>query len=275
MNLKAQIIRVNDINLNIVMQGTGPAVILLHGFPDSAYLWRNQIPVLAEAGYKVIAPDLRGFGDSDAPEGKKHYTTDKLVGDVIALMDYLGVSKACVVGHDWGAIIGWILSIFHPELVDRYVAISVGHPKVYSTAGLEQKLRAWYAVAFQLYGIAELTIRMNNWFMLRKLTKDHPETNHWIDDLSRRGYLTAGMNWYRANLMKMLLGNFPPSKVPTLGIWSSGDIFLTEDQMKNSGAYVDAPWRYEKIEGSSHWIPLDAAERLNQLLIEYIKQPLR
>lgn len=275
MSLKGQIINVNNINLNVVMEGNGPAVILLHGFPDSAYLWRNQIPVLAEAGYKVIAPDLRGFGDSDAPEGKEHYITDKIVGDVLALMDYLGVSQASVVGHDWGAIIGWILSICHPELVNRYVAISVGHPKAYRGAGLKQKLRAWYAMAIQLYGIAEKTTRVNDWFILRKLTKDHPETRHWIEDLSRSGRLTAGMNWYRANLMKMLQGNFLPSKVPAFGLWSNGDIFLTEDQMKNSAAYVDAPWRYEKIEGSSHWIPLDASERLNQLLIEYIKQPLR
>jgi pimeloyl-ACP methyl ester carboxylesterase len=272
MRLLGQSIRVNGMNMNVVVEGTGPAVLLLHGFPDSAYLWRNQIPVLAGAGYQVIAPDLRGFGETDAPAGKGSYTMDIIVRDITSLMDVLGIEKACVAGHDWGAIAGWYLAIGHPGRVERYAAVSVGHPGAFASAGLEQKIRSWYAGAFQLRGIAEMAARLHDWLLVRKLTRDHPEAAHWISDLQREGRLTAGMNWYRANFIRMLLGDESPSKVPVLGIWSTGDSYLTERQMKNSVRYVEAPWTYERIEGSSHWIPLDAPDRLNSILLDFFGQ---
>jgi pimeloyl-ACP methyl ester carboxylesterase len=275
MSLKGQNIRVNGVNLNVVIEGKGPVVILLHGFPDSAYLWRNQILPLSGEGYRVIAPDLRGFGDSDAPEGKGHYLVDTIVRDVTALVDRLGVGRAIVTGHDWGSVIGWTLSVRHPELVDRYIALSVGHPQAYKKADPMQMLRAWYTAVFQIPGLAEKTMPANDWFIMRRITRNHPETRHWIEDLSRPGRITAGLNWYRANMARMLLTNLPPAKVPVLGIWSAGDIFLTEAQMRGSAKYVDAPWRYERIEDSSHWIPLDAPGRLNRILLEYFKQPVR
>ena len=113
-----------------------------------------------------------------------------------------------------------------------------------------------------------------NWLLMRVLTKNHPEISTWIEDKARPGRLTAGLNWYRANILRMLFGSTEHTKVPVLGIWSSGDYFLAERQMKQSALYVDAPWRYERIENSSHWIQLDAPERLNTLLIEYLAQPL-
>jgi pimeloyl-ACP methyl ester carboxylesterase len=274
MSLKRQTIEINGIKLNVIIEGNGPEVILLHGFPDSAYLWRNQIPELVKAGYRVIAPDLRGCGDSDAPEGKTNYTIDTLIKDVTGLMDHLGIKCAPVVGHDWGAILGWFLAIEHPDRVDRYVALSVGHPTAYKKGGIEQKLRSWYAAAFQFPAIPEILTRSFNWLLMRVLTQNHPEMVHWIEDKSRPGRLTAGMNWYRANFTRMLFGNAGHVEVPVFGIWSTGDIYLTERQMKMSTLYVDAPWRYERIENSSHWIPLDAPERLNKLLIEYLKQTI-
>lgn len=274
MSLKRQTIEINGIKLNVVIEGNGPEVILLHGFPDSAYLWRNQIPALVKAGYRVIAPDLRGCGDSDAPVGKTNYTIDTLIKDVTGLMDHLGIKRAPVVGHDWGAILGWFLAIEHPDRVDRYVALSVGHPTAYKKGGIEQKLRSWYAAAFQFPAIPEILTRSFNWLLMRVLTQNHPEMVHWIEDKSRPGRLTAGMNWYRANFTRMLFGNAGYVEVPVFGIWSTGDIYLTERQMKMSTLYVDAPWRYERIENSSHWIPLDAPERLNKLLIEYLKQTI-
>ena len=274
MSLKGQTIAVGDLKFNVVVEGKGPAVMLLHGFPDSAFLWRNQIPVLVDAGYRVIVPDLRGFGDSDAPVGKKHYTIDTIVQDVEAVMDQTGTKSCCLVGHDWGAIIGWAFAISHPERVERYVAVSVGHPRAFSKSGIEQKLRSWYAVSFQFKGIAEKVTKAHDWLIMRRLTNNHPETTRWIADMSRPGRLTAGMNWYRANLVKMLVSDFPNVKVPVMGIWSTGDKYLTERQMKDSASYVDASWRYERIEGSSHWIPLDAPQRLNELLVEYLKERL-
>jgi pimeloyl-ACP methyl ester carboxylesterase len=273
MSLKGQTIEVSGIRLNVVIQGNGPAVVLLHGFPDSGHLWRNQIPALVKEGYRVIAPDLRGCGDSDAPVGKANYTIDTLIKDVTGMMDHLGIKHAAVVGHDWGAILGWFLAIEHPERVDRYVALSVGHPTAFKRDGIEQKLRSWYAIAFQFPIIPEIMSRSFNWLLFRVLAQNHPEMGCWIEDKSRSGRLTAGINWYRANFTRMLFGSTGHVDVPVFGIWSTGDIYLTERQMKMSTLYVDAPWRYERIENSSHWIPLDAPECLNTLLIEYLKQP--
>lgn len=269
MTFKNRKITVNNINLNVVIEGNGRPVVLLHGFPDSSRIWRNQIKFFAEHGFQVVVPDLRGFGKSDAPEGKENYALEKIIGDVIALMDKLDIKCAPVIGHDWGAVIGWVLAIWNPERVERYVAISVGHPLAYRS-DLMQKLLSWYAVLFQIPFLSEKGVMAMNWFLLRKLTGNHPETNNWISDLSRKGRLTAGLNWYRANFLRLLLENFPKARVPVLGIWSSGDIFLSRGQMLKSAAYVDGPWKYERIDGASHWIPLDVPERLNHLLLEYM-----
>lgn len=270
MDLKGQKITVNNINLNVIIEGNGRPVILLHGFPDSSLIWRNQIAFLADHGFRVIAPDLRGFGDSDAPDGKENYHMDIIINDITALMDLFGVNRAPVVGHDWGAVVGWILAIKRPERVERYVAISVGHPRAYRSDFM-QKLRSWYAVLFQIPFLSEKGISAMNWFLLRKLTGNHAETTKWISDLSRKGRLTAGLNWYRANFSRILFEDFPNVKVPVFGIWSSGDIFLSRGQMLKSAAYVDAPWRYERIDGASHWIPLDVPDYLNRLLLEHLE----
>jgi pimeloyl-ACP methyl ester carboxylesterase len=274
MRMKGQVIEVNGIRLNVVIEGSGPEVILLHGFPDSAGVWRYQIPALVQAGYRVIAPDLRGCGGTDAPVGKANYTLDTLVKDVTGMMDHLGMKQASLIGHDWGAILGWFVAIEHPERVERYIAMSVGHPTSYKKGGIEQKLRSWYVYAFQLPFIMEAMARSFNWLLMRVLTKNHPEIDQWIEDKSRPGRLTAGLNWYRANIVRMLFGSTGHARVPAFGMWSSGDYFLSERQMMRSTLYVDAPWRYERIENSSHWMQLDAPERLNKLLIEYLRQSM-
>ncbi|MGO9019588.1 MAG: alpha/beta fold hydrolase [Syntrophobacteraceae bacterium] len=274
MILKGQTIEVNGIKINVIIEGDGPYVILLHGFPDSAYVWRNQIPALIQAGYRVVAPDLRGCGGTDAPVGKANYTLDILIKDVTGMMDSLGIARAPLIGHDWGAILGWFVAIEHPERVERYVAMSVGHPSAFKKGGIEQKLRSWYVYAFQVPVITETATRALNWLLLRVLSQNHPEVSRWIEDKSRPGRLTAGMNWYRANIIRLLFGINRNARVPAFGIWSSGDCFLSERQMKLSALYVDAPWRYERIENTSHWMQLDAPERLNGLLIEYLgRQP--
>lgn len=258
---------------NVVVEGRGRPVLLLHGFPDSSHLWRSQIDFLVFEGFKVIAPDLRGFGDTEARVGKEEYHIDMMANDIACMMDNLGIERAPVVGHDWGAVLGWVFSMNHPECVDRYVAISVGHPVAYRS-DLEQKLRSWYAAWFQIPGISELSVRAADWRLLRTLTGNHPETCRWVRDLARSGRLTAGINWYRANFTHMLFHDFPRVKVPVLGIWSSGDRFLSEGQMVKSAKWVEGPWRYERIDGASHWIPLDAPGRLNRLLLEYLNLDL-
>ena len=262
--------KINGLTFNVRVEGSGRPVLLLHGFPDSAHLWRRQIAFLAGEGYRVIAPDLRGFGNTDAPEGREHYTLDAIAGDVTALMDRFGIERAPVIGHDWGAALGWNLAINHHERVERYIALSVGHPAAYRS-DLRQIFHSWYVLWFQVPFLSELSVRAMDWRLLRALSGHHAELDHWIGDLARSGRLTAGINWYRANFSRLLLDDFANVKVPVFGIWSSGDIFLSEQQMLKSAAHVDAPWRYERIDSAGHWIPLDAPERLNRLLLEYLR----
>lgn len=275
MSLKGQNISVNDVNLNVVVEGEGPPVLLLHGFPDSNYVWRYQIPALLEAGYKVIAPDQRGLGESDAPEGKEHYTIDKIMSDAIALLDALGIQeKVRLIAHDWGAIIGWCLSFTYPERFDRYAALSVGHPKAYLDGGVEQKLKGWYVALFQIPKISEEAMTFMDWSLFRETVHNHPEVDHWIEDMSRSGRLTAAINWYRANLVDMIKTDYPNTPIPVMGIWSTGDVALAEDQMVNSEGLVDNFWRYERVEDASHWLQLDKPDEINALLLDWLSQDI-
>lgn len=271
MSIHGQRIQVNGVGLNVHVEGHGEPVLLLHGFPDSNYLWRGVIPHLVETGCQVIAPDQRGFGESEAPQDKKQYDMDLIASDALAVLDALGISKARLVAHDWGAMIGWLLAGAHPERFESYVAVSVGHPSAYAAAGFEQKRKGWYVLFFQLEGIAEKAVMARDWSLFRKTVADHPELDHWIEDLSRPGRLTAGMNWYRANLSKLWTADFPRVPIPVLGIWSDGDVALAEDQMIGSAAFVDASWRYERLEGVSHWVPLDAPDRLSELILDFYR----
>ncbi|MEH6995597.1 alpha/beta hydrolase, partial [Neobacillus drentensis] len=256
--LEGKKVNVNGLQFHVVDEGTGPAVLLLHGFPDSSYVWRNQIPTLVNAGYRVIAPDLRGFGGSDKPQEVEAYNMQLLVGDVVGILKELQVERVRLVGHDWGAILGWVFTSFFPDLVEKFVPISVGAPGVQSNLDFDQWEKSWYVFMFQAEDYAEKFLSMNNWEVFREWTRMHSEQEKQIFELSRPGALTAGLNWYRANAsMKSYVrkGDFPRVKVPTLGIWSSFDGLLTEALMVKSVEVVDGPWRYERLSGG-HWVPL-------------------
>lgn len=270
MSLRGKKIAVGGMELNVVVRGTGPPVLLLHGFPDSAYVWRAQIPFLVRQGFKVIAPDSRGMGDSPAPAGRACYTMDKIAADTVGLLDRLGIERAAVVGHDWGAVLGWELAMFHSGRVERFAALSVGHPVEYRSDPAQLR-KAWYTAWFQVPGLSEWSMRAGGWRMTRALGGGHAEARHWIEDLSRPGRLTAGMNWYRANARRMLFGKFPDVHVPVMGVWSGKDAFLTEGQMKGSARRVYAPFRYERIEGAGHWMQQDAPDRVNELLLGFLR----
>lgn len=188
---------------------------------------------------------------------------------MLQTLDELSLRRVKVVGHDWGSIVGWLLASKHPQRIESFVALSVGHPRAYVAAGWEQKRKSWYVAAFQLRGLAEWLLRAQDWRRFRLAVQHHPESQRWIADLARPGRLTAGLNWYRANFWRLLRPGVPRVQVPVLGIWSTGDMALAEEQMTSSAAYVDAHWRYERIENIGHWIPLDAPEQLAQLLLEF------
>ncbi|MBV8634275.1 MAG: alpha/beta hydrolase [Burkholderiaceae bacterium] len=262
---------INGLTFNVVDQGQGEPVLLVHGFPDDHEVWRKQIPALLKAGYRVIAPDMRGCGLTDAPAQVSAYKLDTLVSDLVALLDALGITKVRLVGHDWGAGICWALCLQHPERVERYVALSVGHLSAYTREPFEQKLKGWYIGFFQLRGLCEWLLKRGNWRMMKWFAGQHSELAHWIPKLSRPGRLTAGINWYRANL-KLLLGpKLPKSTVPTLGIWSDGDKYLVEAQMVKTANWMNAPFQYQRLQGASHWLQLDAPDAINRFILNFFK----
>jgi pimeloyl-ACP methyl ester carboxylesterase len=268
-------VRVNGVTLRVLDEGSGPPVLLLHGFPDSAQLWRGVRPGLRDAGYRLIVPDLRGFGASDKPGDVAAYTLARVLDDLTELLDTMGARHPAVVGHDWGAAVAWALAARCPERVDRLAALSVGHPGGFFTAGIEQRRRSWYVLLFQHEGVAEEALRADDWRLLRELLHDSPDLGRYVAELSRPHALEAGLAWYRANITPESFGRrmpltLPSVTCPVLGIWSTGDPYLTEEQMAASAAYCCGPWRYERIVGAGHWIPLDAPDRLTALLVEFL-----
>ena len=177
----------------------GVPVLLLHGWPDTARLWRNQADVLGEAGYRVLAPDLVGRGGSHRPSDVARYRVMASVGDMINLLDNAGIEQAHLVGHDWGASVAWAMALTNPHRVHSLTALSVGHPNAWEAGGAEQLRRSWYMFLFQFEGVAEELLVKDDWAMFRALADDHSELTAWIADLSRPFALTASLNWYRAN----------------------------------------------------------------------------
>lgn len=265
-----------EVTLRVVERGhgDGTAVLMLHGWPDSARLWRHQVDPLADAQLRLLIPDQRGFGGSTRPSEVAPYSMSNQIRDALAVLDHAGVQKAHVVGHDWGSALGWLLAAHYPDRVESLTAISVGHPAAFLDAGLRQRARSWYMLLFLFEDVAERFLMEDDWARFRRFVDGHPETETWIADLSRPGALTASLNWYRANMPAEAYlqdsVSTPAVEVDVMGIWSTGDFALVEEQMSGSATYVKGEWRYERIEGSSHWVPLDAPDRLASLLIDWV-----
>lgn len=266
-------ITINELKFSVTEEGHGRPILMLHGFPDSARLWRQQIPALVGAGFRVIAPDQRGFGKTDRPAGKSDYHIQHSLADAVALLDYFELDSVDLISHDWGAAVGWSLSAFHPDRVKRHAALSVGHLTALWNAGIAQRRLAWYMLLFMREGQAEEILMRDDWQWFRELFNHHPEMEAWIQDLGRPGALTAGLNWYRANVDVDTWTRegwvMPNVTVPTMGVWSTGDDYLTEVQMASSAQYVDAEWRYERVVGASHWLMLDRPNAVNALLLDF------
>jgi pimeloyl-ACP methyl ester carboxylesterase len=264
----------DGVSLNYLDEGNGPAVLLIHGFPDSINVWRHQIPALLAAGYRVIAADNRGMGQSDAPREVADYDLEEIFADLLAILDECSIDRVAVVGHDWGDVIAWGLVERIGERATCFVPLSVGAPQCYAGCDdIRQKELGWYTLLFQMEGVAEEMLAGNDWKLFRQWTRDHDETQHYINDLAREGRLTAGINIYRANILSMLSGATRYSViVPTLGLWSSDDAYLVEEQMVAAGRYVKADWRYERVPDAGHWMMLDRPDHINRLLLNFIGQ---
>jgi pimeloyl-ACP methyl ester carboxylesterase len=265
-------VELDGVGIHYEVTGDGRPVLLLHGFPDTGRLWRNQVPALADAGFKVIVPDMRGYGRSDKPESVEAYALPFLAGDVLGVMADAGESRSHVVGHDWGAAVAWGLGSLAPDNVDHLAVLSVGSPVTFRNT-LEQLEKSWYMLLFQFAGIAERWLSENDWHNFERWGR-HPDSAAVIAELHANGSLTPGLNYYRANVdPESWVGpglQLPAVQAPTMGVWSSGDFALTEVQMTDSASSVSGPWRYERLEGPGHWMQLEAPDKVNELLLDFL-----
>ncbi|MEV5970035.1 alpha/beta fold hydrolase [Streptomyces sp. NPDC051921] len=272
-------IELSDVTLDVEVSGEGPAVLLVHGFPDSHELWRHQIPVLNAAGFTTVAPTLRGFGGSDRPAGgPEAYHPAKHVGDLVQLLDHLEIDRAHLVGHDWGSGIVQGFAQVLPDRVQSLSILSVGHFAAIRNAGWEQKQRSWYMLLFQLPEVAEAWLAHDDHAHLREMLGEHPDRDAVLAPLTAPGGLTAALNIYRAGLPAevQFAPALPlpplPEQVPVMGLWSTGDRFLTERSMADTAEHVAGRWRYERVEDAGHWLQLDQPEKVNDLLLSFLKE---
>ncbi|HET6816005.1 MAG TPA: alpha/beta fold hydrolase [Mycobacteriales bacterium] len=262
------------VGLEVFVDGpeSGRPVLFMHGWPDDHNLWRHQVTALSRAGFRTIAPDLRGFGASDKPTDVAAYALKHTVVDMLAVLDACGAPRAHVVAHDWGAAAAWGLASFVPDKVESLTVLSVGHPLAFRAAGFRQRMLSWYMLLFN-FDVAEQWFRENG----REMLASHPDVDDRMRALADDAALTASLGWYRANAHpRSLVGEpptLPPVGAPVLGVWSSGDMALTEEQMTGSAQHVAGSWRYERIDGASHWMQLERADEISGLLLDFLGEP--
>ncbi|MBP0437046.1 alpha/beta fold hydrolase [Tianweitania sediminis] len=281
-NWRASRRRINGLDLHIVEAGdpNAPLVVLLHGFPEFWWAWRHQITPLAQAGFHVIVPDMRGYNKSDAPQEVRAYTLPILAADVIALADAFGAARFHLVGHDWGAVIGWWVAARHPGRVMRAVLMNGPHPDILAKQALKhptQALRSTYVAFFQLPWIPEATLGGFDFSLLKAMVASSARPGafepgaleRYVEAWSHPGSLTAMLNYYRA--LRQRPRSKRPARVepPTLVLWADEDRFL-ERHVAEASVAVCNNGTLEMVEGASHWLHLEQPETISTRIIAWI-----
>jgi pimeloyl-ACP methyl ester carboxylesterase len=276
---------VGDLTLAVREAGDGEPVVLLHGFPELSYSWRHQLPALADAGYRAVAPDLRGYGESDRPAGVDAYAIPRLVGDVVGLVRALGHERAHVVGHDWGGSIAWATAARAPEVVRSLSVLNAPHPVASAEARQipEQQRLSWYMLLFQFVDVAEEWLSRDDFASLRRFvfetaasdTFDEADRETFVSALRAPGALTAALNYYRANIPPESWlrppPDLPPITVPTLVVWGMADAYISPLVLERSLAKVEGPLEVHRLEGVSHWVQQEAPEEVNRRLVSFLR----
>ncbi len=273
------------VRIHVVEQGPedGRPVLFLHGFPEFWWSWRHQLEACAAAGYRAVAMDLRGFGESDRPDDVGAYALANSFGDVTAVVSSLG-GRVALVAHDWGGALGWAFTALSPDSVERLTIMNLPHPNTYAgvTHSLPQLQASWYMFFFQFEGVAEEVMSRNGyelfkeWFYNTASVKLADEdVARYIEVFSRPGALTAGLNWYRANvppasyLSEQRL-ELPPIKCPSMLLWGLDDAYLTFEMGRRSGEFVNGPFALHAFPETGHWIQQERPEEVNALLLEFL-----
>jgi epoxide hydrolase 4 len=280
-------IDVGEVRLAISEDGdpSGEPVVLLHGFPETARSWGAQLTALAAAGYHAVAPDLRGYGDSDRPPGVDDYLAPKLVGDVLGLIRALGHESAHIVGHDWGGGLAWGLAGNAPASVRSLTILNAPVGQVSARLRREdpdQRAKSWYMLLFQFPGVAETWLSADDFANLRAFVFDDAtpgafppaEREAFLDALRGDGALTAALNWYRANMPPAAWLRDPPDpppvSAPTMIIWGEADSNMGPVLLERSAATVTGPLRIERLPGVSHWVQHEVPDTVNALLVDFL-----
>jgi epoxide hydrolase 4 len=277
---------IGDVRLHYVEAGEGPLVLLLHGFPQFWYQWRHQIPALVEAGFRVVAPDMRGYNLSDKLPGVRAYRVELLARDVERLILACGERTATVVGHDWGAVVAWIAAMRHPERVQRLAILNVPHPARFLEGLLSpmQLLRSSYIFFFQIPRLPEKVIRAGDFALLRSVLGRDPvqseafaaeDIERYVEAMAQPGALTATLNYYRALLRKpgetrALLQRV---EAPVLVIWGERDRFLSRRLAEPPHLWVPNLVRVKRLPDASHWVAEDRPLEVNTLLLDFLRSP--
>ncbi|HEX7734423.1 MAG TPA: alpha/beta hydrolase [Ktedonobacteraceae bacterium] len=274
-------IAARGLRMHYVTQGTGPLVVLLHGFPEFWYSWRFQIPALAARGYRVVAPDLRGYNATEKPD--RGYDIPTLLRDIAGLIEGLGEERAIIVGHDWGGILAWHFAIDYPQMTERLVVLNAPHPgAMLREARTPAQLRkSWYVFAFQLPWLPEYLLardhasvigRMLYGSAVQKAAFPPDVLAKYRQAMSTPGTLKSALNYYR-----QLIRRGPRSyrsrtlrvDAPTLLIWGEQDIALGIELTRDLDEWVpDLQVKY--LPDSGHWVQQEMPEQVNHFLLEFL-----
>src|SRR4051794_1282732 len=269
---------VGDVKLHYVEAGDGPLIVLLHGFPEFWFGWRLQIAPLAAAGFRVVAPDTRGYNLSSKPDGVAAYGADKLAADIRGLIRERGAESALVVGHDWGGTIAWTLAMQHPEVVDRLAILDAAHPRKLQQGLVKprQLTRSWYFFFFAPPGLPEPAVRSRHWRFFRRFLRDArpaytaDEMDRYVEAWSQPGAATGIIDYYRAAVRLGSKQEVRPISAPTLVIWGQRDRYLGRKLAEPHHDDVPNLDRVERLPDASHWVHHDEAERVNELLVDFL-----
>jgi pimeloyl-ACP methyl ester carboxylesterase len=254
----------------------GEVIVLLHGFPETKESWDGVVPGLAAAGYRVLAPDQRGYSPRARPKGRRAYVADNLVGDVLALADAAGTERFHVVGHDWGGAVAWYSAMWHPERVATVTSLATPHPTAFARSILTstQFFRSWYFFFYQLPRLPEWTAtsafgrpRFRETLLRSGLSADKLE--HYLKVLDGPGAMTAAINWYRAVPFTPPTRQRPVS-VPTMYLYGARDFALGTRAAELTARYVTGPYRYEHLDDVSHWIPEEVPDLVVDRVLEHV-----
>ena len=258
----------------------GEPVVLLHGFPETAHSWHLQVPVLAAAGYRVVAPDQRGYSPDARPDAVEAYGTPQLVGDVLAIADALDIDRFHLVGHDWGGALAWQLAGRHPQRLRTLTVLSTPHPAAFGLAlagdadGGDQAQRSGYMEIFRAEH-SEDGFLAEDAQLLRLVYlgsgQTEAEAAPYLAALGTTEALRAALNWYRAADITLVEG-LGPIVTPTLYVWSTDDVALGRTAAERTADFVEGPYRFEVLEGVDHWIAEHAPDAVNELLLDHFSR---